>query len=85
MINQAFLQGLSEQLGQLMNKAPGGGANLQSQIQGVLQGAFSKMDLVSREEFDAQSAVLARTREKLEALEQQLAGLEARMSDSENQ
>ncbi|MBN3564926.1 accessory factor UbiK family protein [Aliamphritea spongicola] len=83
MINQAFLQGLSEQLGQLMNKAPGGSANLQSQIQGVLQGAFSKMDLVNREEFDAQSAVLARTREKLEALEQQLADIESRMSKSD--
>ena len=83
MINQAFLQGLSEQLGQIMAKAPGGGEGLQSQIQGVLQGAFSKMDLVNREEFDAQAAVLARTREKLEALETQLAELEARLNSND--
>lgn len=38
-----------------------------------LQGAFSKLDLVTREEFDAQAGVLARTREKLDALEKQLA------------
>ncbi len=85
MINQTFLQGLSEQLGQLMNKTPGSGANLQSQIQGVLQGAFSKMDLVNREEFDAQSAVLARTRAKLDALELQLAELETRLGGSDSQ
>ncbi len=84
MINQAFLQGLSEQLGQLMSKAPGSNMNLQGQIQGVLQGAFSKMDLVNREEFDAQSAVLARTRAKLEALESQLAELELRFDQADN-
>ena len=85
MINQAFLQGLSEQLGQLVNKAStsgmSGDSNLQDQIQGVLQGAFSKMNLVNREEFDAQAAVLLRTREKLEALETQLAELEAKLGD----
>ena len=45
-------------------------------IRTVLQGAFSKMDLVTREDFDAQSKVLARTREKLEALEKRLTELE---------
>jgi hypothetical protein len=41
-------------------------------FQSILSGSFEKMKLVSREEFDAQCAVLARTREKLEALEKQL-------------
>ena len=41
-------------------------------FQSILSGAFVKMKLVSREEFDAQCAVLARTREKLDALEKQL-------------
>ena len=35
----------------------------------VLQGAFNKLDLVTREEFDAQKKVLARSRQKIEALE----------------
>lgn len=39
----------------------------------VLQAAFTKMDLVTREEFDAQVNVLKRTREKLDALEKKLA------------
>lgn len=42
----------------------------------ALQGALARLDLVTREEFDAQSAVLLRTRQKLEAIEQELARLE---------
>jgi len=38
----------------------------------ILQNTFAKMDLVTREEFDVQTQVLARTRQKLEELEQQL-------------
>ncbi|MBN2647869.1 MAG: accessory factor UbiK family protein [Thiotrichales bacterium] len=46
------------------------------QLQLNLQRWFEKMDLVSREEFDTQKAVLAKTRAKLEMLEQRLAQLE---------
>ena len=42
----------------------------------TLQGALGELDLVTREEFDVQSAVLARTRERLEALERRVAALE---------
>lgn len=42
----------------------------------ALQAALARLDLVTREEFDAQAAVLLRTRQKLEALEQELARLE---------
>jgi ubiquinone biosynthesis accessory factor UbiK len=42
----------------------------------VLQSTLERMNLVSRQEFDVQTAVLARTREKLTALEQRLAQLE---------
>ncbi len=42
----------------------------------LLQATLARMDLVTREEFDAQKAVLARTREKLEALEARLKALE---------
>jgi len=44
-----------------------------------LQAAFDRLDLVSREEFEIQSKVLARTREKLEALEARVRSLEARL------
>ena len=55
------------------NQAPFNSAQLQT----LLQSALRKCNLVTREEFDAQSAVLLRTREKLENLEQKIAELEA--------
>ncbi|PPU19240.1 ubiquinone biosynthesis accessory factor UbiK [Xanthomonas arboricola] len=51
---------------------------LQSTFKGALQAGLGKLDLVTREEFDVQRAVLLRTREKLDALEQAVAALEAR-------
>ena len=50
--------------------------DLESNIKALLQSSLSKMNLVSREEFDVQSALLSRTREKLEQLEKQLAELD---------
>lgn len=46
----------------------------------ALQGALSRLDLVTREEFDAQADVLARARARLEELEQRIAELEGRDS-----
>ena len=44
-------------------------------LQLVMQNALSRLDIVSREEFDAQTAVLEKTRSKVEALEKELAAL----------
>ena len=46
--------------------------DLEQNFRAVLQGAFAKLDMVTREEFDVQRAVLQRTREKLERLEKEL-------------
>lgn len=50
--------------------------DLESSFRGVLKTSISKLDLVTREEFEVQQAVLLRTREKLERLEGELAKLE---------
>lgn len=50
--------------------------DLEASIKALLQSSLSKMNLVSREEFDVQAALLARTREKLDRLEKQLSDLE---------
>ena len=50
--------------------------DLRNNLHAALSAALARMDLVSREEFDVQSAVLARTREKLTALEAKVAELE---------
>lgn len=49
----------------------------EGRIKQVLQSQLSKLDLVTREEFDIQTQVLIKTREKLEAMEVRLAALEA--------
>jgi len=51
-------------------------ADLESNFRAVLRERLSKLDLVSRDEFDAQARVLERTRAQLEALEGRLAALE---------
>ena len=55
---------------------------LQQNFKAVLQSGLSRLDLVTREEFDVQRAVLLRTREKLDALEQQVEALESRLAAS---
>ncbi len=52
------------------------GEDLERNFKSLLQTGLAKMDLVTREEFDVQVAVLARTREKLEALEARLKDLQ---------
>lgn len=53
------------------------GADLQRNLRAMTQAWLRELDVVTREEFDAQCAVLARTRARLEVLEQQIAELEA--------
>lgn len=50
--------------------------DLEKNMRGLLESGLQKMNLVTREEFDIQSAVLLRTRQRLEVLEQRLAALE---------
>ena len=56
--------------------------DLEKNARALLSNTLDKMDLVTREEFDVQKAVLARTRAKVEALEKQVAELEQALSIS---
>lgn len=51
--------------------------DIEKNMRAVLQGSFNKLELVTREEFEVQAQVLARTRAKLEALEKRVAAMEA--------
>ncbi|AOE88101.1 accessory factor UbiK family protein [Pseudomonas sp. TCU-HL1] len=53
---------------------------VEAQFKVLLQSAFGKLDLVSRDEFDSQMVVLARTRARLEALEAKVAELDAKLN-----
>ncbi|GBU11815.1 hypothetical protein AwEntero_04160 [Enterobacterales bacterium] len=59
------------------------GEDAEKKIRQVLQAQFSRMDLVNREEFDVQTQVLLRTREKLVAMEQRLTELESKLTASQ--
>ncbi len=50
--------------------------DLEQNFRAVLQSGLSKLDLVTREEFEVQEAVLAKTREKLDALEEKIQAME---------
>ncbi|ACJ21173.1 ubiquinone biosynthesis accessory factor UbiK [Coxiella burnetii] len=71
---------INDIVNRLLGSIPPGVKNLPKDLEknfkSVLQQSFSKMDLVTREEFDAQVKVLERTRAKLEALEKKLSELE---------
>jgi len=74
---KAILDTLASHASRLFNgDSPLPRSEFETQFKALLQSAFSKLDLVSREEFDSQMAVLARTRSRLEALEARLAELE---------
>lgn len=57
-----------------------GREELQQNFKSVLQSGLAKLDLVTREEFEVQRAVLLRTREKLEALQRTVEELEAKLA-----
>jgi len=71
---------IEELAGKFSQSIPPGAKAFQQDIEKnfkqMLQSLVSKMDLVTREEFDVQKKVLARTREKIEALEKALSELE---------
>ena len=71
----------------LSEALPSGARELQQDVEKnlrtVLQASLSKLDLVTREEFDVQARVLARTREKLDKLEKTIAALEGQTNGSE--
>jgi BMFP domain-containing protein YqiC len=73
--------GLFEEIDRRMREilAHSPAADLEKNLRALLASAFARLDLVTREEFDVQREVLARTRAKLEALEAKLAELEQRL------
>jgi BMFP domain-containing protein YqiC len=82
MLNNPFINEISNKIREIINQSPA--ADLEKNLNALLKGAFTKMELISREEFDIQAEVLRNTREKLEKLEKQLAELEAQISGSKS-
>ena len=73
-MNTRLIDDISERINAFLRNTPA--ADIQKNLKAALTQAFTRMDLVTREEFDIQSQVLARTREKLTQLEARVADLE---------
>ena len=78
-----FFSQLQEQFGRMVpDMAKAARDDLEQQVKALVSSALGRLDLVTREEFDAQAAVLLRTREKVEALESRVAELEEKVAGS---
>ena len=76
MLDPKVLEEFSARLGAIIAASPV--ADIEKNARALLSSLFTRLDLVSREEFDIQSQVLLRTREKLKALEARVTLLESR-------
>ncbi|QDC47918.1 accessory factor UbiK family protein [Candidatus Methylopumilus universalis] len=76
MLNNEKLNELSNKIREIVKDSPL--PDIEKNIDALLKGMFTKMELVTREEFDVQTEVLKRTRQKLEELEKKLSEIEAR-------
>lgn len=73
-----FFNDLQSKISQAIDNSPA--KDIEKNVKAMMTQGFSKLDLVTREEFDIQNQVLAKTRAKLEALEQRVALLEERLA-----
>ena len=71
-----FFNDLQNKISKAVENSPA--KDIEKNVKSMMTQGFSKLDLVTREEFDIQTQVLAKTRAKLEALETRLAALEAK-------
>jgi len=76
-----FFSDLQSKIGQVIDNSPA--KDLEKNVKAMLSQGFSRLDLVTREEFDVQMQVLAKTRAKVDALEARLAELEALLRDKQ--
>ena len=74
--NPRFFDELNAKVSELLARTPAG--DVEKNLRALMTSFFARLDLVTREEFDVQTKVLARTREKLAALEARVAELEKR-------
>jgi BMFP domain-containing protein YqiC len=76
MADTRMLDEIDRRIREVLARSPA--ADVDKNLRALLQSALGRLDLVTREEYDVQREVLARTRAKLEALEAKLAELEGK-------
>lgn len=81
-MNQIF-NDIQSKINEVLENSPA--KDLEKNVKAMMSQGFSKLDLVTREEFDIQAQILAKTRAKLEALELRVAELESNQESKPNQ
>lgn len=74
MLKPRFVEDLNARMSEILASSPA--RDLEKNLQVMLSGVFTRLNLVTREEFDVQAKVLMRTREKLAVIEKKIAELE---------
>jgi BMFP domain-containing protein YqiC len=74
MVDKKTIQDISQKIKNIVADSPI--SDIEENINALLKGMFTKMDLITREEFDVQTGVLKKTREKLEDIEKKLSKIE---------
>ena len=83
MLNKNIVDEINAKVSEILQNSPA--KNIEKNIKVLLSGAFTRLDLVTRDEFDVQQEVLQRTREKLMILEGRVSELEGQLSKSAHQ
>lgn len=78
--NPAFINDTLNKIGEILKQSPA--KDIENNLKAGVTSMLTKLDMVSREEFDVQTDVLARTREKLTMLEARVAELEKRLTST---
>lgn len=79
MNKQNFFEDVQSKINLVFESSPA--KDIEKNVKALLSQGFSKLDLVTREEFDIQAQVLAKTRTKLDALEARITELESKLQD----
>lgn len=77
MLNSKTLDDLAARIGKAFEQSPA--KDIEKNVKAMLQSGLGRLDLVTRQDFDVQTEVLRKTREKVERLEARVTELEARM------
>lgn len=77
-----FIEALSGQVNDLIEQSRATGQDIQANLKALIQSQVSKLDVVSREEFEVQQATLEKTRTQIDQLTQQLEQLEQQIENN---
>jgi ubiquinone biosynthesis accessory factor UbiK len=80
MLNKNIIEEINSKVSEILQNSPA--KDVERNVRAALSGVFSRLDLITRDEFDVQQSVLQRTREKLTLLEAKVAELEQRLGTS---